>query len=302
MRNMNKSIANSELILNSDGSIYHLHLLPEDLADTIITVGDPDRVAAVSRHFDKIVLRQQKREFVTHTGYIGTRAISVISTGIGTDNIDIVFNELDALANIDLKTRCVKEQHRPLTFIRLGTSGALQPDLDIDSFLASSMGVGFDTLLNFYNYTPNDTEAALARQFGTLPNGVMPYFAQADADLCALFAQGGAATGMTATCAGFYAPQGRQLRLQAAVPDLLDRLQAFNSEDGNWRFSNLEMETAGMYGLARLLGHRALSLNVILANRAQGRFSPDPKKAVDSLIAWALEIISNTPNLFSHTN
>ncbi len=285
-------IAPSELILNDDGSIYHLHLLPEHLAHTVIMVGDPDRVQKVSRHFDRIELQRQKREFVTHTGYLHNKRITVISTGIGTDNIDIVLNELDALANINLKTRCPHPQHQILTIIRIGTSGALQPDIEPDTLLASSLGVGFDNLCHFYHYKSNALETALSEHFGTLPNGVKPYFAEADNELLQIFAQKGFATGMTATCGGFYAPQGRQLRLPAALPTLLDQLQTFQLPNNSLRFTNFEMETAGIYVLSRLLGHRAVSLNAILANRPKGQFSTHANQTMEKLIQTTLSILS----------
>lgn len=282
-------ILSSELVLNRDGSIYHLHLLPEHIADTIIFVGDPDRVGAVSRHFDNITHKVQKREFVTHTGYIGNKHLTVISTGIGTDNIDIVLNELDALVNIDFALRSTKAQLKSLTIVRLGTSGALQPDIPVDSLLASSIGVGFDNLMHYYKRELSPIEADLTQALGILENGTRPYFAEADATLLQSIAAD-CAQGMTATCSGFYGPQGRRLRLQPAIPNLLDQLQAFNYKD-NYRFTNLEMETSSIYALSRLLGHRALSLNAILANRARGEFSSNPQVVVDKLIEWALERI-----------
>ncbi|OWY24131.1 phosphorylase [Sphingobacteriales bacterium UPWRP_1] len=282
-------IASSELVLNDDGSIYHLHLQPENIAPTIITVGDPDRVAMVSKYFDHIEFATQKREFVTHTGRVGNKRLTVISTGIGTDNIDIVLNELDALVNIDLKTRTPLPETTQLTIVRLGTSGSLHPDIPVDSIVVSSFGLGFDGLLHYYHFQPDETENKLLAHFPTLQNGIVPYIARASQTLLSNF-QHRFTTGITATCSGFYGPQGRQLRLQPALPQLLTQLQQFS--DRHHRVTNFEMETAAIYGLSRLLGHRALSVNVIMANRALGMFSPNPYKAIDHLIQTTLPLIA----------
>ncbi len=288
------NIQASELILNPDGSIYHLHLRPEEVAPVIITVGDQDRVPLVSRYFDRIEHRAQKREFVTHTGWIGNARISVISTGIGPDNIDIVLNELDALFNIDLETRQVKTQHTALTLVRIGTAGSLQPEIPVDGFVVSSAGIGMDGLLQFYQAPTQQQHPALEalrRHFaGVWEFPVAPYFAPADPALAAAFEQG-YYTGITATNPGFYGPQGRQLRAAVRLPQYLDLLQQFEFE--NQRVVNLEMETAALYGLARLLGHRALSVSTILANRPLGQFSTDPARAVDILIQQVLEKIAD---------
>jgi len=287
------NIQASELILNPDGSIYHLHLRPEEVAPVIITVGDQDRVPLVSRYFDRIEHRAQKREFVTHTGWIGNTRISVISTGIGPDNIDIVINELDALFNIDLETRQVKTQHTALTLVRIGTAGSLQPEIPVDGFVVSSAGIGMDGLLQFYQAPAQQQHPALEvlrRHFaGVWEFPVAPYFAAADPILAAAFHQG-FYTGFTATNPGFYGPQGRQLRAVVRLPQYLDLLQQFEFE--NQRVVNLEMETAALYGLAQLLGHRALSVSTILANRPLGQFSADPARAVDILIQQVLEKIA----------
>ncbi len=287
------NIQASELILNPDGSIYHLHLRPEEVAPVIITVGDQDRVPLVSRYFDRIEHRAQKREFVTHTGWIGNTRISVISTGIGPDNIDIVMNELDALFNIDLETRQVKKQHTALTLVRIGTAGSLQPEIPVDGFVVSSAGIGMDGLLQFYQAPAQQQHPALEalRQHfaGVWEFPVAPYFAAADPVLAGAFEQG-FYTGITATNPGFYGPQGRQLRAAVRLPKYLDLLQQFEFE--NQRVVNLEMETAALYGLARLLGHRALSVSTILANRPLGQFSTDPARAVDILIQQVLEKIA----------
>lgn len=287
------NIKASELILNPDGSIYHLHLRPEEVAPIVITVGDQDRVPMVSRYFDRIEHRAQKREFVTHTGWMGNTRLSVLSTGIGPDNIDIVFNELDALFNIDLETRQIKQQHTPLTIIRIGTAGSLQPDIPVDGFVVSSAGLGMDGLMQFYE-APSQHQhpalEALRRHFvGVWDFPLAPYFAPADPVLAAAFSTG-FYSGITATNPGFYGPQGRQLRAAVRLPQYLDLLQQFEYE--NQRIANLEMETAAMYGLAQLLGHRTLSVSTILANRPLGQFSTDPALAVDRLIQIVLEKIS----------
>lgn len=278
----------SELILNSDGSIYHLHLHPGQLADTIITVGDPDRVERVSRHFDRVDVRVNKREFVTHTGELNGQRLTVISTGIGTDNIDIVINELDALASINLTTRELLPEPRQLTIVRIGTSGALQADLGVDAFLASAGAIGMEGLLLFYERPDNAAEKALLSSLDThlrshkqeLP--LPAYWTRADDSLLDLFAD--YFHGHTITAGGFYAPQGRQLRLPSRMPpSTLDALAAWRGP-GQERLTNLEMETAGIYGMATLLGHRAISLNALLANRPSGLFSSEPQQTVDRLI------------------
>jgi uridine phosphorylase len=285
----------SELILNADGSVYHLALRPEHLADTVFTVGDPDRVERVARHFDAVEFEGRKREFRTCTGRIGQRRFTVLSTGIGTDNIDIALNELDALASIDLEARRPLGEGRSLTIVRLGTSGSLQPDVPVDALVLGTHGLGLDGLLGWYadHRRAEDPEqdlgedAAWWRALADLP--VQPYLVAADPDLLArfppLFHRG-----VTATCPGFYAPQGRQLRLRAVVPDLPARLGALRI--GPHRVINFEMETAAIYGLGRLLGHRCLSANVILANRATGDFSSDPRGGVDRLIEAVLGVLA----------
>lgn len=285
-------ILESELILNADGSIYHLHLQPEQVAPLIITVGDPDRVAKVSRYFDRIEHKTQKREFVTHTGWLGKTRLTVISTGIGTDNIDIVINELDALFNIDLVSRKPKKQFRQLTFIRLGTSGSIQPEIETDSFLLSDAAFGFDGLLYFYDapeLCQNDWLHVLAAQTRKHPLPCLAYFTVGDNALIDIF-KNEFTRGITATNTGFYAPQGRRLRAGARIPDLISVMQKFDYQ--GYKITNLEMETAAIYGLAYLLGHRAVSLNAILANRVTGAFSSNPAKTERRLIEIALEKIS----------
>lgn len=293
MQGMTTPIAESELILNARGAVYHLDLRPEDLAPTIITVGDPDRVEAVSKHFDAVEGRYRHREFVTHTGRIGNKRLSVVSTGIGTDNIDIVLNELDALINIDFATRTVRETPASLRIIRLGTAGSLREDIPVDSFVVSSHGLGLDNLLPFYNYhnTPGELQLleAFRGQIRMQPSAARPYLIEASAELAALFTEG-FHTGITVTCPGFYAPQGRLLRGQLSHPDLIDQLTGFSFE--NMHITNFEMETAGIYGLGRVLGHECLSISAIVANRVSKTFSNDGRAAVESLITRALGIIA----------
>jgi len=282
-------LALSELICNSDGSIYHLNLHPEDIADTIITVGDPERVADVSQYFDTVALKKGKREFLTHTGTLNGKRLSVISTGIGTDNIDIVLNELDALVNIDLKTREVRKTRKELSLIRIGTSGAVQPDVPIDSFLLSRAAIGLDGLLHFYKTTKMQNtvlQNALAAYLDWQDKGIAPYVFDCSGELAQKFEDKALVYGITVTNAGFYGPQGRQLRLQPLLADFHEKLSSFVFNGS--RITNLEMETAGIYGLAKLLGHHAVSMNAILANRATGEFSKSPKKTVDALIRFCL--------------
>ncbi len=281
-------IAETELILNADGSVYHLNLLPGDIAETIITVGDPERVSQVSRYFDHIELKKSKREFVTHTGTIRGKRITVISTGIGTDNIDIVMNELDALVNIDLETRLPKAQLQKLNIIRIGTSGAIQADIAIDSLLVSSAAFGMDTLMHYYEHPVSEHEIELLDNFKeALPNAsnFLPYVASADSWLISKLAIG-LQQGITITAPGFYAPQSREIRAKAVYPNLMKSIQNFNS-DGRC-ITNLEMETAGIYGIAAVLGHRAISFNVILANRPTKTFSKQPEQVMNNYIRQVL--------------
>lgn len=290
-------LAPSELIFNEDGSIYHLHLQPEQIADTIITVGDPDRVEAVSKYFDRLEHQVQKREFVTHTGYIGDKRLTVISTGIGTDNIDIVFNELDALANIDFDTRMPKTEHRALQFVRMGTSGGMQPNIDVDDFVISAYGIGMDGLLGYYLRDLTDAESGLKTSLDAHLEEHKMHFplelevAAAGSKLLDQFAHKGWKQGMTLTATGFYAPQNRNLRAKPAYPQLFEVLEKFSYQ--GIQVTNLEMETAGIYGMANMLGHEGLSLNAILANRRAGSFSTDPKGIVRQLIEEALEVLTS---------
>lgn len=286
-------IPDSELILNSDGSIYHLYLKPSDIASTIITVGDPARVNDISRCFDSIELKIQKREFKTHTGIYKGKRISVISTGIGTDNIDIVLNELDALVNIDFKTRKVKDELTRLDIIRIGTSGAIQPSIPVDGFLVSEMAIGFDNLLHCYRseaVVNNDFSEAFIKHTNWHNKRSAPYVVSADDSLLQRFSSNVFIKGCTATGVGFYGPQGRVLRLALQDNDMIQNIKNFRFQGKS--ITNLEMETAGIYGLAKILGHRALSLNAILANRTTGTFSKEPQKTIDALIEHTLEVIS----------
>lgn len=290
---MNKEIAASELVLNPDGSVYHLHLRPEHIARDIIIVGDQDRVKEVSKHFDRIEFQTSKREFVTHTGYIGNKRLTALSTGIGTDNIDIVFNELDALVNIDLNTRIPKEDLQSLNIIRVGTSGALQKDIPIDSILLSSYGLGLDGLMNFYEHTPNETEIELLKQINekvSLP--IEPSLTSGSSELINLFKDNKLQQGITLTSTGFYGPQGRVLRLQPQVDRFIDDLAELNFD--GLRITNLEMETSAIYGLGRLLGHHCLSVNAILANRQGLTFSKDSHAIVEEAIQLTLSKLTAT--------
>ena len=286
-------IAESELIINSRGAIYHVDLRPEELADTIITVGDPDRVKVISKHFDIVEVERQHREFVSATGFIGKKRVTVISTGIGPDNIDIVLNELDALKNIDFTTRTIKEEHSPLTIIRLGTSGSLQADIPVDSLVAGTHGLGLDNLMHYYRMTNNEEELQLLQHFVThtqLNGNIQPYISSASASVLKHFVEG-FHHGITVTCPGFYGPQGRVLRLGLSHPQLVDSLTSFRM--GNHWISNFEMETSAIYGLSRLLGHHCLSVNVIVANRVRKEFSKDGAAAVEKMITTCLGIIEN---------
>lgn len=284
-------IAESELILNSRGAIYHLDLRPDEIAGTIVTVGDPDRVREFSKYFDSIEVKRQHREFVTHTGTINGKRLTVLSSGIGPDNIDIVMNELDALVNIDFEKREVKQELTSLNIIRVGTSGSLQADIDVDSFVAGTHGLGIDNLLNFYRQEKSDDEAQLLQSFIThvQMQGFVsaPYITGAAPSLLKHFTQN-FHQGITVTCPGFYGPQGRVLRLGVQNPQLIERLTDFSF--GQHRITNFEMETSAIYGLGKLLGHHCLALNVIVANRIKKEFSKDGKAAVENLIKKFLEI------------
>lgn len=284
-----KKLAASELILNPDGSIYHLHLKPKHVADTIIFVGDQDRIPLVSKYFDSIEFDIQNREFRTITGLFKGKRITVISTGIGTDNIDIVLNELDALVNINLETRTAKTELKSLKIIRIGTSGAIQRHIPVDSFIVSKYAIGFDGLLHSYK-TSDHTETAMEHAFiaQTKWNNQKgrPYIVKGSERLLQKFSSEKIIEGFTATAPGFYAPQGRVLRLALEDSDLNNKIEKFNFE--GIQITNLEMETSAIYGLSKLLGHEAISMNAILANRPRGTFSKNPLKIVENLIKYTL--------------
>jgi len=282
---MSQIIPESELILNKDGSIYHLHLHPDQIGDIIFSVGDPDRVAHVSQYFDSIDFKGHKREFVTHTGRIGDQRISAMSTGMGTDNIEIFMTEIDALVNVDLVNRKVKSNHRSLKIIRLGTSGALDPDIPVGSLLASETAVGLDTLMQFYPAFEENQEWGKVIQEG-LSLGFLPYQSTAS-NLLLEKIPSQFHRGITLTAPGFYAPQGREIRLAPRISGFFEKL-ALLQIDGK-RLSNFEMETAGYYAMAKLLGHDVLSLNAIIANRPLKKFDSEPEKTIDRMIRSAFE-------------
>ena len=288
------SIKQSELILNPDGSIYHLHLRPEDLATTIITVGDPDRVDQVSKYFDHIELKQQKREFKTHTGLYKNQRITVISTGIGSDNIDIVLNELDALVNIDFETRTLKNKLTALDIVRIGTSGALQADIPVDSILISTHGLDINGMLPSYEIETIRNKAfekAFCMHTEWNNDRAQPVLVENSKTLEHQLYESHILTGVTATCGGFYGPQGRILRLEPKDSIFRNKLESFRYED--LKITNFEMETSAIYGLSKLLGHQACSMNAILANRANGSFSKKPDETIDNLIQYTLNKLTH---------
>lgn len=286
---MTERIAESELVLNPDGSIYHLKLKPEHIADDILIVGDPGRVAKISDHFDNIEVKIQNREFVTHTGTLNGKRITALATGIGTDNIDIVLNELDAIVNIDLETRTIKEEKTSLNIIRLGTSGALQEDIPVDSMVMSSYGLGFDGLLNFYE-SNGVLEEEMANAFiehsGWGEKLSTPYIVKASDKLTSLLGEG-MIKGITATSPGFYGPQGRILRLPLSNPAQNDKISSFNYE--GHRITNYEMETSALYGLGKMLGHNTCTICAIIANRIVKKYSKDYSVTVNEMIKIVLE-------------
>ncbi len=280
----------SELILNEDGSIYHLALKPTEVANTIITVGDQDRVGQVSKHFDTIECTKQSREFVTHTGTLGGKRLTVLSTGIGTDNIDIVLNELHALKNIDFETLEKKEKHQTLQIIRIGTSGAVQPTIELGSTVVSGLAIGFDGLMHFYNVTEKlNLQSEFQQNLPALQELPKPYFAFASEDLLLRFKTHFPQIGCTITAPGFYAPQGRNVNHPPKVLDFIGSLGG--KALGGLPITNIEMETAGIYGLAEALGHQAISISALLANRSTGEFAKNPKKVVEELIEKVLGVL-----------
>ncbi|NAS30631.1 phosphorylase [Flavobacteriaceae bacterium R38] len=283
-------LAESELILNEDGSVYHLNLLPEDIAQTIIFVGDPDRVAHVSKYFDSIEIKKSKREFTTHTGMLNGKRLTVLSTGMGTDNIDIVLNELDALVNIDLQKRAIKQKLTSLNIVRIGTTGSLQPDIPVDEFLISKFAVGFDNLPHFYSKQLPENEyfeLKFKNHTDWYKKKSTPYLVEADSHLFSKLYSDKTHQGLTSTSIGFYGPQSRMLRLKPQDDQLNEKLMSFSYN--SIRITNLEMETAGIYAMCKLLGHKAVSMNCILANRPNGQFSKTPSESVDRLIQYTLE-------------
>ena len=289
-----KMIPSSELILNPDGSVYHINLLPEQIAHDIIFVGDQNRVEKITKHFDSIEFSTQKREFKTQTGIYKGKRITVMSTGIGPDNIDIVMNELDALVNIDLKTRTIKEKLTSLNIVRIGTSGSLQADIPVDSFVMSAYGLGLDNMLRSYlidTISEKDIEDAFINQTNWDLRKGRPYVIKGSNSLIKKFESNQIKKGFTGTAGGFYGPQGRVLRLNIQDADLNSKMDSFNYN--GIQMTNLEMETGAIYGLGKLLGHECLSLNAIIANRANGTFSEDPYKAVDALIEYALDKLAD---------
>lgn len=288
-------LAPSELILSNE-RVYHLGLHPDEISELIITVGDPNRVKMVSKHFDRIEFQIKNREFETHTGYIGNKRLSVVSTGIGTDNIDIVLNELDALVNLDLKTRVNKPIKKSLKIVRIGTSGSIHPAVELDDFLVSVYAIGLDGLLHFYNYEYSEPEKKLRlglleflnRANVELP--VNPYLVSGSREIISQFNTHDFKKGMVLTAPGFYAPQGRSLRGITKLPkETIQKMVQYEFQ--GWNFTNIEMETAGIYGLANHLGHKAISFNAILANRWEGTFSKNPSQTVESLIKKVLDFI-----------
>jgi uridine phosphorylase len=287
-------IKNSELILNPDGSVYHLNLKPGQIANDIIFVGDQDRVERITKLFDEIEFTIQKREFKTQTGFYRGKRLTVMSTGIGPDNIDIVMNELDALVNIDLSTRQPKTNLTALNIIRIGTSGALQSDIPVDSFVMSKFGLGLDNMLRSYlidAVTENAIEEAFIQHTNWDVKKGKPYIIAGSQVLEEKLTSDHIFKGFTATAGGFYGPQGRVLRLDIQDPSLNTKMDSFNFE--GTKITNLEMETSAIYGLGKLLGHECLSLNAIIANRANGDFSSNPYEAVDQLIKFVLNKLTN---------
>lgn len=291
-------IQESELILNPDGSVYHLNLKPENIAEDIIFVGDQDRVEMITKHFDSIEFKTQKREFKTQTGVYKGKRLTVLSTGIGPDNIDIVMNELDALVNIDLVTRKPKDKLSSLNIVRVGTSGSLQRDVPIDSFVISTHGLDLNGMLHFYQVdaiSNPSIEDAFIRYTKWNSNKARPIVIDNSKSLEAKFDSSTVHKGLTATAGGFYGPQGRVLRLPLQDPMLNEKMDSFDFK--GLRITNFEMETSVIYGLSKLLGHNALSLNAVIANRPNGTFSKNPKGTVEELIAYTLEKFIDQSNL-----
>lgn len=283
------TIREADLILNSDGSVYHLSLLPQHLSDTILTVGDPGRVNMISKFFDSVEFEMNRREFITQVGTYKGKRVTVISTGIGTDNIEIFFTEIDALVNIDLKTREPRARRKKLNILRIGTSGALQEDIPPGSHLLSDYAVGLDNLMTFYNLPQDEVERAVGADIGEkigLP--LTPYVVRGSEAMLKKYSAG-MIVGNTVTTPGFYAPQGRVMRIPIKYPRLLQDLNGYHHQGADFWLTNFEMETAGYYAMGRLLGHEVMSANAIIVNRIRNRFSKDPNEVVESLILKILE-------------
>ena len=287
-------IDKTNIILNNDGSIYHLGLFPNEINDIIFTVGDPDRVKFVSRHFNSINLKKQKREFLIHNGLYKGVPVSVLSTGIGTGNIDIVINELDIISNIDLKTGKLNNKKKQLNIIRLGTSASIQPEINIGSILLSEFAIGFDNLLNFYSYE-NEFEESLSiklmKHLNIDDDNIKPYAFKCDDYLFNNFSKTFSNSGITLTNSGFYGPQSRNIRIPLRFENLNNKLNSF--EYSEKKITNLDMETSGIYGLCKLLGHKSLSINAILANRTTGDFIKDPDKTIDYMIEQSFNLVES---------
>ena len=287
-------IDKTNIILNNDGSIYHLGLFPNEINDIIFTVGDPDRVKFVSRHFNSINLKKQKREFLIHNGLYKGVPVSVLSTGIGTGNIDIVINELDIISNIDLKTGKLNNKKKQLNIIRLGTSASIQPEINIGSILLSEFAIGFDNLLNFYSYE-NEFEESLSiklmKHLNIDDDNIKPYAFKCDDYLFNNFSKTFSNSGITLTNSGFYGPKSRNIRIPLRFENLNNKLNSF--EYSEKKITNLDMETSGIYGLCKLLGHKSLSINAILANRTTGDFVKDPDKTIDYMIEQTFNLVES---------
>lgn len=292
---MSQPIPASQLVLNNEGAVYHLGLHPEELADDIILVGDPGRVDMIASHFDKIEVKRQNRELWSRTGIYNGKRITVLSTGMGTDNLDIVMNELDTLANIDLVSRMPKETHRTLNLVRLGTSGALQADIPVeDTYVVTRYAIGLDGLLYFYKGNESVNEIAMRDAFieqmeypKDLP---MPYVVEGSQELFDRLGQG-YFQGLTATAPGFYGPQGRTLRMQLAYPENNKKIEAFRYQ--GWRVCNFEMESSALYGLGKMMGHRCLTICAVIANRVSEKFCTDYHPYIEKLVTNTLDRLSN---------
>ena len=288
-----KPIPSSELIINGDGSVFHLHILPEDLADIVIMMGDPGRVSTIAAHFDTIEIDKQSREFRTITGTYRGKRVTALSHGIGTDNIDIVMTELDALANIDFKTRLPKAEHRRLTLLRIGTCGAAQPDIPLGSYILSHISIGFDGVLNWYKDGEKiflmDFENAFVKHMDWPARFARPYFVRSSEKIIERF-RDWTVKGMTVSAPGFYGPQGRSVRLELTVPDLIEKLESFSHE--GYRVTNIEMESSALAGMAALLGHDAATVCLAIANRHVKESNPDYKPLLEQLLPRALDTLT----------